>query len=243
MEPTSLSIESPTGVDVSLPVAGIGARSYAFIIDLHIRVLVALAWVVGASYLVQGGLALEDARHPPMAYLLFVVLPASIIYFLYHPLLETLLRGSTPGKRYAGLRIATRSGAQPSPGAILLRNAFRLVDALPGVYILGIACCMLTRDSVRVGDLAAGTVLIWNREESVATLDRLAAAKEGDAAALDLVNDLIGRWDGLDAGRRAEFARALLARLEPAPSLVPLEHLSDGDLRRRLEQLFQGARG
>jgi uncharacterized RDD family membrane protein YckC len=149
----------------ALEIAGPGSRSYAFIIDWQYRVLLALGWFCGAWLLIKyiglspgvelSGLQLQSA-----------VAPALGIYLLYHPVLEVLMRGRTPGKRQAGVRIVARDGATPDIGALLIRNALRLVDCLPICYVLGLVSCFITEQRVRIGDLAAGTVLVLDHENA-----------------------------------------------------------------------------
>lgn len=136
--------------------AGIGSRAYAFLIDWHIRLLVALAWFVGAIVLYGNDLAVivEHWRGS--------LLPPALIYFLYHPVIELALRGDTPGKRMAGLRTVLRDGSTPGPGALLARNLLRVVDALPLCYALGLAVMLCTREQLRIGDLVAGTIVVYD---------------------------------------------------------------------------------
>src|ERR1700748_3947116 len=103
-----LTVQSVTGVELTLAIAGPGTRSYAFVIDWHIRLLIAGAWLLVASFVVHAKLSWrgQDA--------LLSLLPAAVIYFLYHPIVEVLMRGRTPGKRMAGVRIVNRDGGAPS---------------------------------------------------------------------------------------------------------------------------------
>jgi len=68
-----------------------------------------------------------------------------------HHVVELALRGSTPGKRMAGVRIVARDGGAPSVGALLTRNVFRLVDSLPLFYGVGLITVVLTREHLRIG--------------------------------------------------------------------------------------------
>ncbi len=103
MAAPQVTLQSITGVDVELRIAGIGSRSFAFVIDWHIRLILAFAWWVVGTLLMLGKLSLlAEGKSPGSGYLLWVVLPASAIYLFYHPVLEILMRGSTPGKRMAG---------------------------------------------------------------------------------------------------------------------------------------------
>jgi len=109
-----LVVDSATGVDVSLPVAGPGARSFAFVVDWHIRVVLLIAWYVVGTLIYNGGWSLQPPVEPSVTWFGLVVSPAVGIYLLYHPVLEIAMRGRTPGKRAAGVRIVTRHGAVPA---------------------------------------------------------------------------------------------------------------------------------
>src|SRR2546430_15910805 len=66
----------------------------------------------------------------------------------------------------AGVRIVARDGGAPSAGALLTRNVFRLVDSLPLCYGVGLITVVLTRDNLRIGDMAAGTLLVFEQAEA-----------------------------------------------------------------------------
>jgi uncharacterized RDD family membrane protein YckC len=234
-----LNIRGLTGVDITLRVAGPGTRAYAFIIDWHIRLLVALAWVLAGLLvgLIVGGDFKKDALP------LFFIAPALLIYFLYHPVLEVLMRGRTPGKRMAGARIVTLEGETPGTGALLMRNLFRLIDSLPVAYLVGLVCCIFTAQRVRIGDLAAGTLLILDDPKATRSLALVGMAAQNSRLEPDvatLVQDLIDRWAELKEDRRESLARELLARFDPGRDPVQLATLDPVALRSRLEALLRG---
>lgn len=226
-----LQIESITGVDLHLPIAGPGGRSYAFIIDWHIRLLLGLAWFVVGSFLYSGSLSLVDTSDASFAgYVLVVLLPATAVYFLYHPVLEIVMHGRTPGKRMAGVRIVNQAGEVPSVGALLVRNVLRIIDSLPGVYAIGLLATIVTEQSVRIGDMAAGTLLVYDEESGVRSFDDV--SHEAVAAIgldnLELVEELLDRWNELDVATRLELGRKLLIRVgreAPAEEGAVLEAL------------------
>jgi uncharacterized RDD family membrane protein YckC len=230
-----LHITGLTGVELNLSVAGPGSRSYAFIIDWHIRVLLSLAWMLGAWLLLR-------ILHIPVMMSL-IGWPALAIYLLYHPVLELLMQGRTPGKRSAGVRLVTLRGGQPSVSAILIRNVFRLLDSAPAFYMIGLTCCMFSRDRVRVGDLAAGTVLVLDNTKAVRMLEvmpGLATHTGLDPRVVELIQDLLDRWPSLSSERRATLARALLARATPAQDRDALAVLAESELHQRLRTLLAG---
>lgn len=232
-----LNIKGLTGVDITLRIAGPGTRAYAFIIDWHIRLLVALAWILAGLLI---GLVMGPQFKRKIFPLVFI-LPALLIYFLYHPVLEWMMRGRTPGKRRAGARIVTLEGATPGTRALLMRNLFRLIDSLPLAYLVGLACCILTAQRVRIGDLAAGTVLVLDEpkaSQSLAVVGMLAQNSRLEPAAAALVQDLLDRWAELEAQRRESLARELLAKLDTALDPGQLAGLNVAAVRSRLEALL-----
>jgi uncharacterized RDD family membrane protein YckC len=232
-----LSVDSVTGIDVSLPVAGPGVRSFAFLIDWHIRLLLALAWWLLGSFLYNGRLALNAPLAHQQAWFGTVMLPAFAIYFLYHPVLEVLMRGRTPGKRSAGIQVVTRSGGLPGAGALLVRNVFRLIDSLPVAYGVGLTLMVLTRESLRCGDMAAGTLLVYERSVADSDLLQSAAQRVGrlDPVGAEIVADLLERWESLVPEARVRLTRQLLQRyLGAAADLSEADELQ---WRSRLELL------
>ena len=87
--------------------------------------------------------------------------------------------GRTPGKRMTGLRVLTPEGHVPTTGALLTRNVFRIIDSLPGFYVVGLLFVIFGPKHQRFGDLAAGTVVALERapflEKTGATARRRAA--------------------------------------------------------------------
>jgi len=209
-----LTVDSVTGIDVSLPVAGAGARAYAFLIDWVIRLILALAWYSVATVIYNGDLSLAPPPETDARWFAAVAAPALAIYFLYHLVLETVMRGRTPGKRMAGVSIISRDGSAPGVGALLTRNVFRLIDSLPLFYGIGLIAVMTTHEHRRIGDLAAGTLLVYDTPASAApgSAANPAAHVRDDAVGAELVSELLERWPLLTSEARCQLAIQLLAR-------------------------------
>jgi uncharacterized RDD family membrane protein YckC len=232
-----LRVDSVTGIEVSLPVAGPGARSFAFIVDWHIRLVLALAWYTVATAIYNRGFTLRAPADLDESWFATSLVPAVAIYFLYHPVLEILMRGRTPGKRSVGIRIVTRAGGSPAAGALLVRNIFRLIDSLPVAYGVGLTLMVLTRESLRCGDMAAGTLLVYEHKAADAELLQNAAQRVGklDTLGAEIAADLLQRWPSLVPEARIRLTRQLLQRYLGAEA-----DLSEGDelqWRSRLERL------
>jgi hypothetical protein len=186
-----------------------------------------------AALIYNGRWSLAAPTSPEGAWFGTVVAPGAAIYFLYHYVLEIAMRGRTPGKRVAGVRLVTRDGAAPMLGQHLTRNVFRLIDSFPVFYGVGLVTTLLTKDQVRVGDLAAGTLLVYDRVALV-SFEEMKSAGRIDPATVEIIHELLARWDSLNAAARHRLASRLLG--DSAGSL------NDRDLRDNLERMARGER-
>lgn len=145
-----LRIATPEGVDVDVVVAGLGSRFIALLLDLVIQTVVILA--LGLAFGVLGDLGAA-------AY----AVTAFLVFFGYPVLFEVLAGGRTPGKRAVGLRVVTADGGPVGFVPSAVRNIVRLVDLLPSTYTVGMVAVLASSKHQRLGDLAAGTLVIRDR--------------------------------------------------------------------------------
>ena len=232
-----LVVDSVTGVHLALPLAGPGARCYAFVIDWLIRAILFVAWYGVAALIYNHQWSFSAPLSPDARWFVLVVTPAAAMYFLYHFVLEIALHGRTPGKRMAGVHLVARDGSPPGVGALLTRNVFRLVDALPLLYGVGLLATLVTRDHVRIGDMAAGTLLAYERGDFVPPT-ALASQAGLTASDSETVQELLLRWDALDIEARQGLASTLLARHGRGAAATSDDH--DAELRSQLERLLRG---
>jgi uncharacterized RDD family membrane protein YckC len=144
---TLTSAETPEGIALALRPAGVVARAGAFAVDLLIR---------GAALLVAGMVLAPLGRFGGgLALILWFTLE-----WFYPVLFELLPGGATPGKRALGLRVTMDSGLPITPAASLLRNLLRTADFLPLAYGFGLATVLMRSDFKRLGDIAAGTLVV-----------------------------------------------------------------------------------
>jgi len=144
---TIVTAEAPEGIALALRPAGVVARAYGFVIDLLIRgvVLMIASMVLGTMHRLGGGL--------------FMVLLFGVEW-LYPVLFELLPGSATPGKRAVGLKVVMDTGLPVTPAASLVRNLLRAADFLPFLYAFGLLAMLLRPDFKRIGDLAAGTLVV-----------------------------------------------------------------------------------
>ena len=147
-----ITIATPEGVDLELTLAGVGSRFVSALVDLLLQTALLLG-VVGLGAL-AGGLG-------GGGFGLAVVFLASFLVFAgYDVGFEVLASGRTPGKRLNGLRVVRTDGSPVTFFTSAVRNALRLVDFLPSAYLVGIVSILVTRQNQRLGDVAAGTLVV-----------------------------------------------------------------------------------
>jgi uncharacterized RDD family membrane protein YckC len=148
---TTLDIRTPEGVVFSLPLAGPVTRATAMAIDFAVVSLV--TWLLST-------LAVLVALVSPGWAIALPALLFFVVQVLYGMVLEGFWRGQTLGKRVMGLRVMDDRGLSLRPGQVVVRNLLRLFDSLPIFYPVGGVSMVLTRHCQRLGDLAAGTVVV-----------------------------------------------------------------------------------
>jgi len=238
-----ITIQSADATELTLPIAGVGSRSYAFLLDWHIRFVLAMAWVLVVFLFLKlaDGIELDLFTNNLWASVAWI--PAFIIYFLYHPILEVTMHGRTPGKRMAGVRIVDLNGRTPGTGALIVRNIFRLVDSLPSLYMAGLTTCLFSKNAVRIGDMAAGTLLVKEQRASEADLDQLSLlANNTDYAPehLELIQSLLSRWKNMDPPKRVELSEKILKKMDVRlPANMPSDRY-DNNLFERLTAVQKG---
>jgi uncharacterized RDD family membrane protein YckC len=164
-----IKVVTPENVAFHYEVAGPFRRLPAYLIDLAIRVLIAIG--IGLALLGVASIGIAD----------FGVGAALIGFFIlthfYGGLFETFWNGQTPGKRIIGLRVLTVDGRPINALQAVLRNILRDVDTMPysfgvfvpemqgvGLYWVGLISMAFTDRYQRLGDLAAGTMVVVERK-------------------------------------------------------------------------------
>lgn len=205
---TCYTLETPEGVELALRPAGPLPRALAYGIDLALR-----GALLGGLLVLLGGLG--GVGLGLGALLLFVV------DWWYMVLFEVLHQGRTPGKQLMGLRVVHDDATPIGWTASLIRNLLRAVDMLPAGYAVGLFCCLQHTQFKRLGDLAAGTLVIYrDRPAPSATLpdaDAAAAPWPLQLAEQQAIISLAERHRQLPAHRSRELAALLAGPLGVPP--------------------------
>jgi uncharacterized RDD family membrane protein YckC len=211
-------IATPEGVSLELPLAGVGSRFVALLVDTLLQSLAFAALVIALSIANAGGFTADAV----------VSVAAFALIFGYPVAFELGAGGRTPGKRWSSLRVVCDDGSPITFRASALRNLVRLVDALPGSYFVGAIAVFVSRNNQRLGDLAAGTIVVREPRVPKRAPQHHAPPEEPrgedlpawdvsglkDAELVALRRFLERRYD-LDPVPRALLARDLADRLRP----------------------------
>lgn len=178
----TLQIDTPENVVFGYQIAGIGSRFLACSIDT-LLIIVLLLFVNFALAAVVSTTNLAGASDSATAWLAALFgLVSFAVFWGYYIFFETVWNGQTPGKRRNGLRVIRRNGTPVTVGETAVRNLVRIIDFLPALYAVGIVAMFIDGQSRRLGDLAAGTLVVRDRE--TISLDSLAAAPAQPAVSL-----------------------------------------------------------
>jgi uncharacterized RDD family membrane protein YckC len=217
--PDQLSIETPEQIALEFPLAGVGSRFLALAVDVLLQIAVGMLLLLAVggtwSLLQAGGAAGGGAWLAAL-----VIIGGFLIFYGYFMAFEAFWNGQTPGKRVVGLRVLSVTGRPLHVGEAILRNLLRVVDSLPGVYAVGIVSVLVSQRSQRLGDLAAGTVVVHEKMLTAPVMTLAAvpptAAWTGGGltdAELTLVETFLQRRPELDVDVRATRAAAIASHL------------------------------
>ncbi len=235
----SVGIATPEGVEIELVLAGVGSRFVAALLDWLLRavVLTALATVaVVAASVLGGGWATA------LQVLLLVALFCAL--FVYDVCFEVWANGQTPGKRWTGLRVVRTGGGPVGITTSAIRNLLRPIDFLPSAYLVGVVAIVATPRNQRLGDLAAGTLVVREGREperaaapwSPGRVVREEAARWDvstvTACEVAAVTAFLERRAALPAEARSRIARELAERLWPKVGGAPTNLTHEGFLER-----------
>ena len=239
-----LEVETPEHVVLDYEIAGIGSRAMAAFMDMGILMLWGLALLVLAITFSAGA---GDSTWFLAIYGI-VWFASSWGYFVFF---EGLRGGQTPGKRRVGIRVVRDTGHPISVGAAAIRNLLRIADFLPPPYLLGALLVGIHPRAKRLGDLVAGTVVVWDRpssRESVTRVEPTALAEVGGVAELTeeeyrLLVDFLARAETLEPAASRRLGAQLVQRFadrfpaagmdEPVAVLARIHRL---EAARRLPQ-------
>jgi len=238
-------VETPENIFFGYEVAGLGSRFLASLLDSLIQAALYLALVIGISAIGASNLFQDLPAEFENWLVALILLVLFMIQFGYFFFFEIILNGQSPGKRALGLRVVKENGYPLSALDALVRNIVRVIDFFPFGYGVGVIVMFANRRAKRLGDFAAGTVVVKLRDhiklsdlavnsapvENAAELAGAARLKESD---LELIESFLQRRLQLhNADALAQTIRqTILTRMDDpetralADTLSPVEFLA-----------------
>ena len=234
------TIDIATGESVAFryELAGLGSRFFALFIDLTIQFSVAAAIVL---IFALAGAGLPDASKSPLpktessiliALLLFAVF---LLFFGYFIVFEWLWEGRTPGKRLLGIRVVRDGGLPLDFTSSVIRNCVRIVESVLFFYAISALCALLSPRNRRLGDMAAGTLVVRDlryervplRAHGVAADDPV--VRDLSAGERDLIRRFVERRPSLTVEARRSLAARIAGNVRPKLG-ASFDHLDDDAL-------------
>jgi uncharacterized RDD family membrane protein YckC len=246
----SVTVRTPEAIAFYYELAGLGSRFLALLIDTIVQtILIILVLVIGGAAMQQTHLA--PALHVSaktlgsLALAVFLLL-VFVIYYGYFVFFEKVWRGQTPGKRLLGLRVVRDGGYPVELMNSIIRNLIRILEFLFGFYFLSVISMLLSSENKRLGDFAAGTIVVRDHAMEVrdprtwreALTDPAMQAGESIAAKLDarelaVVDLYMSRKTTLGPAAARDTAAKIAALLRPKFG-PELQQLSDDELITRI---------
>jgi len=247
------SLETPESVELDFTLAGPGSRFCAAFVDLMLVSFALLGLLVVFLLVIPqlSGLTdhLLDGDWKRVAglsgwVLALLVLASFLLFEGYFVLFEILMGGQTPGKRHFRLRAIREDGTPMTLTDALVRNLLRPVDFLPFFYVLGGLVSFLNSTHKRLGDLAAGTIVICESEfdyrgrtdkkYEVRTPTEVSGNAELSPKERQIINGFLNRREELFPSAREVLAEKLASSLHRKYGGIP------GDAESYLERLLRG---
>ncbi len=156
---------SPEKVYLRFKLAGIGSRFVACFIDnifqgILMGFVIAFSGIGAVFFQKAKNIAANPADVPGGWLIAIIVLVIFVIYYGYFIFFETIWNGQTPGKRFLKLRAIQENGSSVTFVMVLIRNLLRVIDTLPSMYAIGIIAVLISKKNQRLGDMAAGTIVV-----------------------------------------------------------------------------------
>jgi uncharacterized RDD family membrane protein YckC len=242
-----IDVRTPESIEFTYALAGLGSRFLAWFVDFAIQLCIIVAIFFGALFafakLPSNGVVSDSAAAKLGAAILIaiIVIVLFTILFGYFIAFEAFWNGQTPGKKLLGIRVVRDGGYPIDFGASLIRNLIRVAELLIGLYALSAISATISPENKRLGDIAAGTIVVRDARLAIPTLDVLRRGAEpvygataflsGDERAL--IKRFLDRRDELNAAKRQELAAQLAGRVR-ARVPADMQRLPDEALLERL---------
>lgn len=213
-------VETPENIRFGYDVADIGSRFLAMLIDTLIQGVIYIVLLFGVVIVAN---QLDNFDLPGWLTDLFAILfilTLFLIQFGYFLFFEIILNGQTPGKRLFRLRVIKDNGYPLAPLDAIIRNMVRVIDFFPFAYGVGLLVMFFNRRAKRLGDFAAGTLVVKMRDE--VRLQHLTPAAAFPAQAAPDAPEGVRRLQESDIALAETFLNRRAQMNDPAPMTLQI---------------------
>lgn len=207
-------------VAIRYELAGLGSRFLAVTVDMIAQFAIAIALIIAYAFAAPL-IARSGLGKAANAWLIALgVVAFFALFFGWFIIFETWWSGRTPGKRALGLRVVRDGGFPIELGAAVIRNLVRIAEVALGFYLLSAISALISKENKRLGDLAAGTLVVRDRADAPRDLDAyLARPARTDTGLADadrvLIERFLARRPMLDHSARLRLAAQIANRIRP----------------------------
>ena len=229
----SVDVRTGESVAIRYELAGLGSRFLALMVDMIAQVAIAIAFMFAFAFASPGIQRMGwVAGKNVVAWLIaFAILVLFLIFFGWFVIFEAWWSGRTPGKRALGLRVVRDGGFPLDVGAAIIRNLVRIAEFLLGFYAISAVSALISKENKRLGDFAAGTLVVRDRADAVPDLDAYLARPTRSEIGLSaedrlLAERFLARRATLDRTARYRLAMRIAEKIRPTLS-ASYAHLDD----------------
>lgn len=177
-----ITLQTPESVELEFTLAGIGNRALALLIDyIALGFTLIVFWVAWGIFTVIFIDAFGNVRNLGLWLFAIALFLNFAIYMGYFVFFEVLWQGQTPGKRYTKIRVIRDDGRREGIQQATLRSLLRPID---DIMFIGAFLIMLTPKEKRLGDMAAGTVVV--QEEYMVATTNFSISEKAQELAIEL---------------------------------------------------------
>lgn len=243
----NVTVRTPESIAFQYDLAGLGSRFLAVFVDLLIQLglialffwgLFSIAKHTSTTAAVTHSAAYRFGESLGVALVIFIVF---VVFYGYFILFETFWSGQTPGKKLLGIRVVRDGGFPLDFGGSAVRNLVRIGEQIAGFYFVSAVSTLLSSENKRIGDFAAGTIVV--RESRVAaptSWQEALSASDAARSSAYLTDDerstvaaFLARRPSMAPANRRAIAAQLAAQLRPrAPA--NLQPLTDEELLEKI---------
>lgn len=243
----NLSIETPEQIALEFPLAGVGSRGMALLVDTLVQLLVAVVVILIATTMsLDLSIYWSVAGKWLDAIVIFLIF---CLYWGYFAMFEAFWNGQTPGKRQAKIRVISSSGRPITVFESIARNFMRAIDSQLG-YVVGVVSIAVDKNNRRLGDMVAGTVVVheiqeqgdsywYAQQSSTTTSPPTETITALTAQEFQLIETFLNRRLDLPNLQRLQSAKDIADRIGERLKVAPVDRPSPEDFLEEVSRRYR----